>query len=62
LEAVYLQLDLLTKVGFLPVRFQRQAPALQDYNLVIAPKSSGEKFQQAMENVKHFNGGNLFSY
>jgi hypothetical protein len=34
---------------------------LADYNLVIA-LGRLVKIPAAMENVKHFNGGNLFSY
>jgi hypothetical protein len=46
--------------GFFAGQISTAGNGIADYNLVIAPKSSGRKFQQAMENVRHFNGGNLF--
>jgi hypothetical protein len=45
--------------GFFAGQISTAGTGVADYNLVIAPKSSGENSGNSMENVKHFNGGNL---
>jgi hypothetical protein len=48
--------------GFFAGQISTAGNGIADYNLVIAPVSSGDRIQRAMENIKHFNGGNNLCY